>query len=106
MKADGCGRQEITKADVHEIIAYLKGKGWQLAGLLAHDSCDRTLTTLREAFSPCYREVPVEEKITVAYRKLGKKGSGPKTRDRPSRTHTFIPLVAGGDCPVAEQGSG
>jgi len=51
---------------VEGILAYLKGKGLQLVGLSAHDSCDWTLAAFREAFGPAYREVRVGERITIA----------------------------------------
>ena len=65
----GTGRppwSPIRKTDVEETIAYLKGKGLQLVGISAHDSCDWTLDAFREAFGPAYREVKVGERITVA----------------------------------------
>jgi len=65
----GTGRppwSPLRKSDVGEILAYLKGKGLQLIGLSAHDSCDWTLAAFREAFGPAYREVKVGERIVVA----------------------------------------
>jgi len=65
----GTGRppwSPLRKSDVEEVLAYLKGKGLQLVGLSAHDSCDWTLAAFRETFGPAYREVRVGQRITVA----------------------------------------
>ncbi len=64
----GTGRwpwDHITKADVHEAIAFLYRRNPKVVSLSPHDSCDWSLAAFRTAFGGNYRELLVGETIEI-----------------------------------------
>lgn len=55
----------INRQDVETAIAYLKRRNPQLVALSAHDSCDWSIETFRQAFGAAYRDVLVGKEIVV-----------------------------------------
>ena len=57
--------QRITKQEVDQAVAKLRGAEPSLVGISAHDSCDWTVGRFREAFGDRYRDIVVGRPIVV-----------------------------------------
>jgi len=58
----------ITMRDVQRSIDYLKKLNPGVVGLSAHDSCDASIASFRNAFPNAYRDIKVGERIIIAGR--------------------------------------
>lgn len=57
--------RNVTRDDVREAIAYLRGRELGLVSISAHDSCDWTIDAFREAFPGAYVDLKVGVPISV-----------------------------------------
>jgi 7,8-dihydropterin-6-yl-methyl-4-(beta-D-ribofuranosyl)aminobenzene 5'-phosphate synthase len=67
-KVIGTGKlpwRQIKEADVRATVDFLRGREPSLVGISAHDSCDWTIATFKDAFSDRYREIVVGREIVV-----------------------------------------